>query len=67
MPLIEITQTAQHSAEKKRELVETITQAYAKVTGIDEAKVWVIIKEIPRDSWGTGGVPLADRDNAAKG
>lgn len=62
MPLIQVSQASQQNTEKKRELVKALTQAYAKVTGADEAKVWVIINEVSRDSWGTGGIPLADRD-----
>lgn len=62
MPLIQVSQASQQSPEKKRELVKELTEAYARATGADAAKVWVIINEVARDSWGTGGIPLADRD-----
>jgi 4-oxalocrotonate tautomerase len=66
MPLIQISQASQQSPEAKRNLVETMTQAYAQATGSDESKVWVIINEVPRENWGTGGIPLADRDQQPK-
>lgn len=64
MPLIQVNQASSQSPEKKRELIEAMTEAYSRVTGMDASKVWVIINEVPRDSWGTGGVPLADRDKS---
>jgi len=62
MPLIQVNQASQHSPEQKRRLIEALTDTYARTTGADAAKVWVIINEVSRESWGTGGIPLADRD-----
>lgn len=59
MPLIQITQTPGLDADQKRATIEAVTQAYADATGKPASSVWVTISEVPRESWGVGGVPLA--------
>ncbi|MGL4305152.1 MAG: tautomerase family protein [Mycobacteriaceae bacterium] len=58
MPLIQISQTPGLTSECKRETIAAVTKAYAQATGKSETSVWVTITEIPRDSWGVGGVSL---------
>lgn len=61
MPLIRISHASAQTADQKRELVRAVTDAYSEVTGADPAKVSVVLDEINRENWATGGVPLADR------
>ena len=62
MPLIRISHATTQDADQKREVIRAVTEAYAKSTSTDPAKVWVLLEEVPREDWATGGVPLADRD-----
>jgi len=58
MPLIQISQLPGSSAEQRRATIAAVTAAYADSTGKDPATVWVMISEVPRDSWGIGGSAL---------
>lgn len=58
MPLIQISQTPGISDEQKAATIAAVTKAYAEATGKAESSVWVTITEVPRQSWGVGGVPL---------
>jgi 4-oxalocrotonate tautomerase len=64
MPLIRISHATTQTDEQKREVIRSVTEAYAAATASDPAKVWVLLEEVPRADWGTGGVSLADRDAA---
>lgn len=62
MPLIRISHATAQDAGQKREVIRAVTDAYAASAACDPAKVWVVLEEVAREDWGTGGVPLADRD-----
>lgn len=55
MPFIEIKQFAGESAEKKKEILEAVTQAYCDAAGKDPAKVHAILTEVPPEQWAVGG------------
>lgn len=59
MPLIRVTHAAHYDQSKKEEIMREITRVYADVTGCDQAKVWVILEEIERSDWSTGGAALS--------
>jgi 4-oxalocrotonate tautomerase len=61
VPLIRISHASYQDSDHKRSLVRAMTDAYAAATGTDPAKVWVVLDEVPRENWATGGIPLADR------
>jgi 4-oxalocrotonate tautomerase len=61
VPLIRVSHASPQDTDQKRTLVRAMTDAYADATGADPAKVWVILEEVSREDWATGGVPLADR------
>ncbi|MQA04913.1 MAG: 4-oxalocrotonate tautomerase [Streptosporangiales bacterium] len=65
MPLIRVEHATAQSVEDKRKLISAMTDAYASSTGTDPAKVWVVLDEVPRTDWGTGGKTLSDRDAGA--
>ncbi len=62
MPLIDVRHATTLDTATRRELVRALTEAYASTTGADAAKVWVLLDEVPRDEWGSGGRTLAARD-----
>jgi len=50
--------------DKKRELVQRLTEMAARVLGEPEEEVRVILYEVRRDQWAVGGVLLADKEGA---
>lgn len=66
MPLININHAATCDDSVKAAIMRDVTTAYASATGCDPSKVWVIIEEVDRSNWATGGISLAARDVAAK-
>lgn len=64
MPLIRISHAASYAQPIKDKLMVEVTAAYAAVTGCDPAKVWVIVEEVDKADWATGGTSLAAKANA---
>jgi 4-oxalocrotonate tautomerase len=62
MPIIEVRHATTYGTEKKREIVRAVTDAYSQASGTPVEKVWVLLTEVDRESWGTGGQTLASKD-----
>ena len=54
MPVVQVTVWAGMSAENKKKIVEGITKVMTDL-GIPSQATTVIIAEIPRENWATGG------------
>lgn len=65
MPLIRISHAASHDPGTKERIIEEVTAAYAAAAGCDPSKVWLLMEEVPREDWGTGGTSLAAKDQLA--
>jgi len=65
MPLIRISHAATYAQPVKDRLMADVTAAYAVATGCDPAKVWVIVEEVDKADWATGGMSLAEKAKAA--
>lgn len=61
MPLIQISQTPGLNDAQKADVIAAVTKAYAQASGKSESAVWVTLTDVPRESWGIGGVPLSQR------
>ena len=59
MPFVRIDLWSGRDREKKRELIEKVTSAVAEAIDCSTEAVQVIINEVDKDSWGTGGVPAS--------
>ena len=59
MPLIRISHAAKYEQSIKDKIIADVTTAYAAAAGCDPTKVWVIIEQVEKTDWGTGGVTLA--------
>jgi 4-oxalocrotonate tautomerase len=59
MPLIEVTMYSGRPKELKHKLIEAITEAVCDTLGTTPEKVWVVIREEPKENLGIGGKPLA--------
>ncbi|GAA1052631.1 MULTISPECIES: tautomerase family protein [Dietzia] len=55
MPFIQINQLDGMDPESKSRVIEAVTAAYAEAAGKDPAKVWVLVNDMPHDSFGIGG------------
>lgn len=67
MPLIRISHAATYEQPIKEAVMRDVTRAYAEATGCDPSKVWVLIEELDKADWSTGGTSLeAKASQAAK-
>ena len=61
MPLIQVTMLEGRTADQKRKLVERLTDAMVEEAAAKREAVVVTIYELPRESYASGGVLMADR------
>ncbi|MFC5507790.1 tautomerase family protein [Bosea massiliensis] len=61
MPVIRISHAAQYDPAAKEKILKEVTAAYAAAAGCDPAKVWVVLEEVAKTDWSTGGTSLAAR------
>jgi 4-oxalocrotonate tautomerase len=64
MPLVEVKVIeGVFSRDKKRQIVEGVTEAMVAVEGEGLRGVtWVLVEEIPSGEWGIGGHPITTED-----
>ena len=56
MPTYHIEMLAGRTAEQKKKLVEEITRVTVEVLGGSPNSVDILITDVPRENWATGGV-----------
>ncbi|MGQ7938383.1 2-hydroxymuconate tautomerase family protein [Paraburkholderia sp. D1E] len=61
MPIALIKILEGRSPEKKRRLIESVSQAMAESLEMPIDGVRVLVEEVPPDCWGRGGKTVADR------
>lgn len=61
MPTMHIELFEGRSPEKKRELVEALTKETCRVLECDPGAVDIILIDVKRENWATGGVMWSDR------
>ncbi|MEW6756359.1 MAG: 2-hydroxymuconate tautomerase [Candidatus Latescibacterota bacterium] len=62
MPFVSVKMLPGRSVEQKRQLVKAITEALVSICGATPQGTTVVIEEIAREDWSSGGVLIADRD-----
>ncbi|MEM1961960.1 MAG: tautomerase family protein [Sulfolobales archaeon] len=60
MPLVEVTMWAGVRLEIKKRLAEGITKVFEEL-GIPREEVTVVIREVPKENWATGGQLHSER------
>ena len=60
MPYVSIETFAGKSDEQKRCLIEEVTRAVTSSLGVPREAVWVVIKDVPKASWGEAGRPCSE-------
>jgi 4-oxalocrotonate tautomerase len=61
MPLVRIDMWAGRPPEVKRALISNVTKAVVDAVGCPVAAVEVVIYEVDKANWATGGVPHAEK------
>lgn len=61
MPLAQLYLAAGRDDEKKKVLIEKVTQAFVDALGVKPDSVWITLHDIPKTAWGIGGKTLAER------
>jgi 4-oxalocrotonate tautomerase len=62
MPVITIRLLEGRTLEQKRELTKVVSEAVSQIAKTPLDGVHVIFEDVPRASWGRGGILFADRD-----
>ncbi|MBN2552604.1 MAG: 2-hydroxymuconate tautomerase family protein [Spirochaetales bacterium] len=60
MPYISIETFAGKTDEQKKNLIEEVTKAVTSSLGVPKDAVWIVIKDIPKASWGEAGRPCSE-------
>lgn len=61
MPTINVQMFAGRSPEQKREFVKAVTEAACRTLGCGPEAVDIIIQDVRREDWATGGVMWSER------
>ena len=61
MPTIRVELLEGRTAEQKTALVKALTQAAIESLGSKPESVDVVLFDIPRHNWATGGVPWSEK------
>jgi len=59
MPVVIVEMWAGRTVEQKRALVEGLTEVFTKV-GTPASAVHIVIQDVPKTNWGTGGKLASD-------
>lgn len=63
MSVVTVQMWAGRTVEQKRDLIAAITDAMVDIASTHRSGTHVIIQDIPKDSWGRGGVLGIDRSD----
>jgi 4-oxalocrotonate tautomerase len=66
MPTIRIEMFEGRSAEQKRALVAAITEACVRTIGVSPESVHILLFDIAKQDWATGGTLWSDKAAAPK-
>ena len=61
MPIITVKMIEGRTEEQKKALVEKVTEVVSETTGAPKENVTIIIEEMAKNHYATGGVRLSDK------
>ena len=61
MPIVQIDMLEGRTTEQKRDLVKKVTEAISETANCPQAAVTIVIREMPKENLGQGGILRADR------
>ena len=60
MPYVEVKVAGSLESSQKKKIAEGITKVLQDVAGKEPKSTYVVIKEVSRENWAVGGVPLSE-------
>jgi 4-oxalocrotonate tautomerase len=60
MPYISIETFEGKTPEQKKHLIQEVTRAVTSSLGVPKEAVWIVVKDIPKNSWGEAGRPCSE-------
>jgi len=61
MPIIRVEMFKGRSKEQKRDMVRELTRAFVETAGGNPASVQIVISDVDKDDWGSGGELASDK------
>ncbi|WP_421994639.1 2-hydroxymuconate tautomerase [Roseococcus sp.] len=61
MPMIRVEMYAGRSPEQKKALVKALTEAFVATAGSTPDSVQIVLQDIEKSDWATGGVLASDK------
>jgi len=61
MPIIRVEMFAGRSKDQKRDLVRELTDAFVRTCGGNPDSLQIVITDVEKQDWGSGGQLAADR------
>ena len=61
MPVIRV-EMFKRTLEQKRELVKELTNSFTKTCGGNKEAIKILIKEVEKEDWASGGVLTLDKE-----
>jgi 4-oxalocrotonate tautomerase len=61
MPLITVEMFEGRTVDQKRELVRALTDTFCEVAGGSPAAVQIMIRDVAKSNWGSGGELCSDK------
>ncbi len=61
MPIIRVEMFTGRNRDQKRELVKELTEAFVRTCGGSPDALTVVISDVEKEDWGSGGVLCADK------
>lgn len=62
MPLVQVTMLTGRTADQKRKLAQRLTDVMVEEAGAHREAVIVTFNEVPKESYASGGVLIADKN-----
>ena len=60
MPIIDVSLVEGRPPEVKAALIRELTEVAERVLGAPKASIRVLLREVPPENWGVGGVPKSE-------
>lgn len=68
MPIVRVEMLPGRTREQKRELAQVFTQEMARICQVSATAITIVIDEVDKDNWASGGTLMSDKTaNAAPG
>ncbi len=62
MPVIRV-EMFKRTQEEKRNLAKELTEAFVKTCGVNKDAIKILITEVDKNNWASGGIITADKES----